>query len=108
MRGIWRAAPVVAMTLAIACNLSSSPGLEPSSAAPSIAPTPGPRPTFAGARSLATSPPPISGGTLAIANDGRTAVASDPDRDRIYVVDIPSRTVTQSPIRRNSSSLCEM
>src|SRR5688572_5197281 len=33
------------------------------------------------------SPPPISGGTLAVGTDGNFAVAADPDRDRISVVD---------------------
>jgi hypothetical protein len=31
---------------------------------------------------------PISGGTLRVLADGRTAVASDPDRDQVYVVDL--------------------
>jgi mono/diheme cytochrome c family protein len=32
--------------------------------------------------------PAISGGTLLTLSDGKTAVASDPDRDRVYVVDL--------------------
>ncbi|MEO5727124.1 MAG: cytochrome-c peroxidase, partial [Byssovorax sp.] len=32
-------------------------------------------------------PPPISGGTLVALKDGVTAVAADPDRDRVWVVD---------------------
>jgi mono/diheme cytochrome c family protein len=32
--------------------------------------------------------PAISGGTLLTLADGKTAVASDPDRDRVYVVDL--------------------
>ncbi|MDI1483894.1 c-type cytochrome [Polyangium sp. y55x31] len=36
----------------------------------------------------AVSPPAISGGTLAIAGDGRTAVAADPDRDMVWIVDL--------------------
>jgi hypothetical protein len=39
----------------------------------------------------AVQPPPISGGTLLVLRDGQTAVASDPDRDRIYVVDLAAR-----------------
>jgi mono/diheme cytochrome c family protein len=35
-----------------------------------------------------TAPPPISGGTLIITSDGLTAVAADPDRDRIMFVDL--------------------
>src|SRR5688500_17326915 len=30
--------------------------------------------------------PPISGGTLMVAADGHTAVAADPDRDKIFIV----------------------
>jgi mono/diheme cytochrome c family protein len=36
----------------------------------------------------AEPPPAISGGTLLIARDGHTAVAADPDRDRVWVVDL--------------------
>lgn len=35
----------------------------------------------------ADPPPPLSGGTLAMAPDGKTVVAADPDRDRVYVLD---------------------
>ncbi|NUO52698.1 MAG: c-type cytochrome [Polyangiaceae bacterium] len=44
-------------------------------------------------------PPPLSGGTLLITNDG-TAVAADPDRDRVMLVQIPAgepREVLLSP-----------
>lgn len=36
----------------------------------------------------AVSPPPIIGGTLLMIEDGNTAVASDPDRDLVHVVDL--------------------
>lgn len=36
----------------------------------------------------AEAPPAISGGTLTVLADERTAVASDPERDRVYVVDL--------------------
>jgi hypothetical protein len=39
-----------------------------------------------------TAVPPISGGTLALLSDGNTAVASDPDRDQVYVVDLKAGT----------------
>src|SRR3954454_23417165 len=40
----------------------------------------------------ATEPPPaISVGTLRILPDGHTAVAADPDRDQVYVVDLTKR-----------------
>jgi Cytochrome c len=41
----------------------------------------------------ATSVPPISGGTLLVLADGATAVASDPDRDQVYVVDLSTKVV---------------
>jgi mono/diheme cytochrome c family protein len=37
---------------------------------------------------------PVTGGTLLVAADGNTAVAADPDRDLISIVDLPSHTVT--------------
>lgn len=36
---------------------------------------------------------PISGGTLLVTRDGSTAVASDPDRDGVWIVDLPGRRV---------------
>jgi hypothetical protein len=38
-------------------------------------------------------PPPISGGTLLVAGDNTTAVVSDPDRDRIVLADLGSKSV---------------
>ncbi len=36
----------------------------------------------------AVPPPPINGGTLAIAPDGHTAIAADTDRDVVWIVDV--------------------
>ncbi len=36
-------------------------------------------------------PPAISGGTLIVTRDGSKAIASDPDRDLVYVVDLASK-----------------
>ena len=36
----------------------------------------------------ARPPPPVSGGTLAVLAGGQIAVAADPDRDHVYVVDL--------------------
>src|SRR5687768_3891719 len=44
------------------------------------------------------APPPITGGTLVIARDGRTAIASDPDRDRVWRVDLLSHLVLSSTV----------
>lgn len=35
---------------------------------------------------------PLSGGTLLVASDGRTAVASDPDGDRLWITDLTGAT----------------
>jgi hypothetical protein len=40
------------------------------------------------------APPAISGGTLRILPDGVTAIAADPDRDQVYVVDLAKRSVS--------------
>ena len=44
--------------------------------------------------SLPTAPPAVSGGTLLVLSDGLTAVAADPDRDQVYLVDLAGRTLT--------------
>lgn len=45
------------------------------------------------AQLTAAPPVPISGGTLAVSSDGATAVAADPDRDRVSVVDLNGSSV---------------
>src|SRR6476661_2295577 len=50
-----------------------------------------PQPVFGTTVTQAVPPPPISGGTLAVLSSG-LAVAADPDRDRIYVVDVAAGT----------------
>ena len=54
--------------------------------------TPTPTPTPQGI-SASRPPPPISGGTLLVTADKKTAVAADPDRDRIMIVDLAGRSV---------------
>jgi hypothetical protein len=44
-------------------------------------------------------PPPISGGTLIIAADGHTAIASDPDRDLVWFVDLDTRAITSTKLQ---------
>jgi hypothetical protein len=46
------------------------------------------RPDFGATVTLAHPPPAISGGTLLRTRVGDTAVAADPDRDQLYVVDL--------------------
>jgi hypothetical protein len=41
----------------------------------------------------ATPVPPLSGGTLLVTADGTTAVASDPDREQVYLVDLANKSV---------------
>lgn len=42
------------------------------------------------------SPPPISGGTLLVMRDQKTAIVADPDRDQVLVVDLTQLTVTRT------------
>ena len=42
------------------------------------------------------TPPPISGGTLAILGDGHTVIATDPDRDRVLFADIDTGLVSHA------------
>ena len=50
-------------------------------------------PTLGATYSQPVAPPAVSGGTLLVLADGKTAVAADPDRDRIYVADLSTRTL---------------
>jgi mono/diheme cytochrome c family protein len=52
------------------------------------------QPQFGANVAQPVAPPAISGGTLRVLRDGHTAVAADPDRDRVYLVDLASREVT--------------
>lgn len=63
-----------------------------------VTPAPGPpsvgsAPSFGPTVRQADPPPPLSGGTIAVAPDEHTVVAADPDRDRVYVIDIRTREV---------------
>jgi hypothetical protein len=50
-------------------------------------------PTFGNTVIQNVRPPAISGGTLLVTADGNSAIAADPDRDEISVVDLASRSV---------------
>ncbi|HEY2366639.1 MAG TPA: hypothetical protein VGH87_09645, partial [Polyangiaceae bacterium] len=50
-------------------------------------------PAFLPAKNATTAPPAISGGTLLVTRDAHFAVASDPERDAIYVVDLGALAV---------------
>lgn len=79
-------------TLAPACSSSdpAAPPTAPPGTPPAVTPgeTPPTRP--------AALPPPVSGGTLVVARDGTTAVAADPDRDQVYVVDLAGRRLLRT------------
>jgi mono/diheme cytochrome c family protein/DNA-binding beta-propeller fold protein YncE len=48
-----------------------------------------------GSVAVAAEPPPaISGGTLAVSKSGVRAVAADPDRDRVWIVDLAAQKLT--------------
>lgn len=53
-------------------------------------PTPAPTPVPG---AVAPQPPPISGGTLLITRDDKTAVAADPDRDVVWLADLKARSL---------------
>jgi mono/diheme cytochrome c family protein len=44
-------------------------------------------------------PPPISGGTLALTSDGKIAVAADPDRDAVSIVNLDTGVVRSIALR---------
>src|SRR6266542_3415835 len=62
-----------------------------------VVPGPGPQPgdgqLFGGTVTRAPVAYPISGGTLLVTRDGTTAVASDPDRARVFLADLSTHTV---------------
>ena len=51
------------------------------------------QPSFGPTVVASQPPPPISGGTLLVTRDGKTAVAADPDRDAVYGVDMAGSAV---------------
>jgi hypothetical protein len=75
---------------------------------PPVTPTPTPTPT-----PTAELPPlfadpvrrapaaPISGGTLLVTRDGAIAVAADPDRAAVFLVDLATRVVRTVPVEAN-------
>jgi hypothetical protein len=53
-------------------------------------------PTFGTTSVPARRAAPISGGTLIVSRDGSRAIASDPDRDAIYIVDLAAKALSLS------------
>lgn len=98
---------VAAALAAFACSHDDHPGraLDPTPADAPLVPIPipttpgkGPQPNFGETVTADEPPPPISGGTLAVTRDDATAVVADPDRDRVYVVDLAGRNVVTVPL----------
>jgi len=77
-------------------NNSFGGGSGPPVTVPGIMSAPEFGPNLGTTKSQDAAPPAISGGTLLVLANGKTAVASDPDRDMIYVADLPSHTLTWS------------
>ena len=88
----FRMRAMVGLALAASCvpGVVQTPEPPPSVEEPPL-PTnpfpPGPPPSFGPARNSDRPAKPIIGGTLIVLDDARTAVAADPDRDRIFVAD---------------------
>jgi hypothetical protein len=77
---------------------TEDPGLEDASVAIGLDASPcaaeAPAPNFGVPVTCGGPPPPISGGTLIVTRDGSKAIASDPDRDLVYVVDVAQKART--------------
>ncbi len=72
---------------------------------PNFAPDPDPRWADESIVQSDVAPPPISGGTLLVSRDGRTAFASDPDRDLVWAVDLGDPVDGAPPAVRFATAL---
>jgi mono/diheme cytochrome c family protein len=54
------------------------------------------QPSFGTVTVAANPPPSISGGTLLVTHDGAFAVASDPDRDVVFIVNLSTKVVSHT------------
>jgi hypothetical protein len=103
-KGGCRLIAALALSLAVACGAcgTSAPGVGGPGdgttslvdAGPFLTNASSNPPLFDTAASAVDPPPAISGGTLVILPDGVTAVAADPDRDTISVVNLSTQTLT--------------
>lgn len=57
-----------------------------------------PGPLFGGAAVRNAKALPVAGGTLLVTRDGATAVAADPERAAIFLVDLATRAVREVPV----------
>jgi len=76
-----------------ACSSARSDDTTELPTSPTVFAPSGPQPDFGAPAQQAEPPPPISGGTLAVDRGQNVAVAADSDRDRVYIVDLPTRSV---------------
>lgn len=96
--------PFVALSVVACGSITDEFGSRHSSPAPTpviVSDVPPNAPTVVSAvmdtrpvQTAATPPPPISGGTVLVTRDGTTAVAADPDRDRVSIVALATGEVT--------------
>jgi mono/diheme cytochrome c family protein len=84
---------VLGVPLVIAACTSARDNDSAPAAPDAVAGSTGPQPDFGAIVEQNETPPAISGGTLAVDRTRGLAVAADSDRDRVYVVDIASRSV---------------
>jgi mono/diheme cytochrome c family protein len=88
----------VVMSLALATSCvpgvkETPPGPDINNLPPQSRPPSGPPPNYGDPTTSERPAKPIIGGTLLVLDDGRTAIAADPDRNRVYVADYRSQKV---------------
>lgn len=106
-----RSSVLVAVVVA-ACDSAPPPSsrpLEPDPAMrfppgdPQFVPEPGNeislQPSFGETVSQAHAPPALGGASLALSSDGDVAFATDPDRDRVVIVDLATKRARSVPLR---------
>ena len=87
--------PLVFGSLLILLDGLGGPGCVPPPPSSVDRDLPLPRPNFGTTFSQEEAPPPLSGGTLLVLPEGRIAVAADPDRDRVSLVDLERGTARE-------------
>jgi hypothetical protein len=83
---------MVGLALLTSCVPGAGESTQPEPVPPPE-PNPGPPPNFGPPKNSSLPAKPIIGGTLIVLPDARTAVAADPDRERIFVADYRQRKV---------------
>jgi hypothetical protein len=86
----------------LAAVLASACAVAPRSEAPSTVGAEAPAPLAGAARRSV----PVAGGTLHVTDDRRFVAASDPDRDRVWIVDLRAHEVAHEIRGRGRSGTC--